>query len=91
MAELPAHSHRLWAITGTGSFGEVQGFQGSNGIAADGSGSAYRSTNGNSIQLVENTGTGAAHSHNADAVPDHTHTVTNVRPPFVALFFIMKV
>jgi hypothetical protein len=90
--DLPPHSHRLWCITGQGSFGETQGFQGNNGIAADGNASrGYLSTNYGGNQLVENTGTGQAHAHAADAVPDHTHTVSNVRPPFVALYFIMKV
>jgi hypothetical protein len=34
--------------------------------------------------------TGSGHTHTADAVADHTHTVATL-PPYYALFFIMKV
>jgi hypothetical protein len=36
------------------------------------------------------SGSGGTHTHTADAVADHTHTVATV-PPYRALFFIMKV
>lgn len=91
-AELPAHSHKLYTWE-SGSQGNAENFSSARGIAgnAEAGGYGYRQSTVYGNQLVENTGTGAAHSHNADPVPDHTHTVSNVQPPFVALYFIMKV
>lgn len=36
------------------------------------------------------SGGGVAHSHGADAVPDHTHTVSDARPPYYAVVWIVK-
>lgn len=37
------------------------------------------------------SGSGAPHSHTADEVPDHTHTLADTRPPYYALCYIIKV
>lgn len=44
----------------------------------------------NSNVLTSSVGSGNPHSHNAEPVPDHTHTVATL-PPYVALYYIMKV
>lgn len=94
-ADLPPHTHRLLTWE-TGSQGNAENFSTSNaqGLAGNAEGSAgqyaYRTQTQASRQLVENTGTGAGHTHAASAVADHTHTVDTI-PPFVALYFIMKV
>lgn len=94
ITDIPAHTHKLWALSGSGSYGEVQGFGNNNDnvIAGDGgSPKGYITTNFNGTQLVESTGGGGGHAHTADNVGDHTHTVENVLPPYYALFFIMRV
>lgn len=89
--ELPAHTHRLWTWE-SGSQGNAEPFNGARGIAgnSEGGGYAYRLNTVYGNQLTENTGTGTPHSHNASPVPDHTHTVATL-PPYVALYYIMKV
>jgi len=37
------------------------------------------------------SGSGTPHTHGADAVPDHTHTFNDARPPWYALCKIIKV
>jgi hypothetical protein len=41
--------------------------------------------------FTESSGSGTPHTHGADAVPDHQHTVSDVRPPYYAAAFIVKV
>lgn len=36
------------------------------------------------------SGSGAPHSHGADTVPDHTHSISDIRPPWYALAYIIK-
>ena len=78
--ELPPHTHQV-------------GYRGSNA-----------STQGADIDFVTDpsdgrldgyvnsgsAGSGNPHSHNTTAVPDHTHTVATA-PPYVALYYIMRV
>jgi len=40
---------------------------------------------------TSSSGSGVPHTHGADAVPDHTHDVSDVRPPYYAVLFIIKV
>jgi hypothetical protein len=42
------------------------------------------------IGLTSAAGSGSTHTHVADAVPDHTHSVATL-PPYRALFFIQRV
>lgn len=96
VAQLPAHHHRLFVFE-TGSASNVEAFSTANakGLGGDNDGSSYAyrerttATAGDN-QLVEDTGSGTGHTHLADAVADHTHSVATL-PPYVALFFIMRV
>lgn len=47
----------------------------------------------NSDVLTSATGGGLGHTHTIDPIPAHDHTLTNVenRPPYFALYFIIKV
>jgi hypothetical protein len=96
LAETPVHSHRLYVWEGGLNPDNAFAFNAApqaKALAGNDGGSgrtqAYRSTTTFGNKLVEDAGTGAAHSHNADTVPDHTHSVATL-PPFVALFFIMR-
>lgn len=83
--QLPAHSHRFWsgvAATGTTS-----------GKCPDwGAGAAYNSTITSGPyagqQIIENTGTGATHTHAISGNLAHTHSIP--LPPYYALYAIMK-
>jgi hypothetical protein len=48
---------------------------------------------GGSDVLTSETGGGAGHTHSIDPIPAHDHTLSNVdnRPPYYALYFIIKV
>lgn len=95
-AELPSHDHRLYVWeTGASSDANNFGTVDAKGIAGNTAGTfGYRSATtasaGNN-KLVENAGTAATgHTHTADDVADHTHSVT-VEPPYYATVFIVKV
>lgn len=91
ISDIPAHSHRIWGQA-SGGAGDTESFQNTvSAIAGNANGTkGWVTTNGGGQALVENTGGGGSHSHNASAVPDHTHSVT-ILPPFMALYYIMKV
>lgn len=80
--ELPAHSHLLGyrASNASTDNGNQMDF-----IRSYGAGDAYANT-----VVTNEVGSGNPHSHNASPVPDHTHTVATL-PPYVALYYIMKV
>lgn len=92
-AQLPAHRHRIWAYQGAGAVnadgfppGPADAIVGNNGAT-----NGYNDLGQDGHQLLEDTGSGATHTHTASLVSDHTHAVAVVEPPYVALFFIMKV
>lgn len=91
--QLPAHTHRLWVSNGTNS-DDQNAFSSASTIAVAGDNSsnrAYREANNATEKLIENTGAAAtAHTHVADAVPAHTHSV-DTRSPYMALYLIMKI
>jgi microcystin-dependent protein len=91
-AEMPAHSHRLWVWLGNTSNDQVDSIGGRDAhIAGEVNPTGgYAATNGDSDQLVEDTGSGDAHSHSVAA---HTHDIPTLdnRPPYYALYFIIKV
>lgn len=92
VAELPAHSHRFFAANYSGDT-NADGWGNANVRSIPGEDvgpHGYRSTSNLGDLIIENTGSGAAHSHNASPVPDHTHTVATL-PPYVALYYLMKV
>jgi hypothetical protein len=89
-AHLPPHGHTIYGQS-SGGAGDTESFAGGAAIAGNTDGSkAYINANGASTVLIGLTGDGDTHTHGASAVADHTHSVATV-PPYVALFFIMKV
>jgi microcystin-dependent protein len=90
--ELPAHSHRFFAANYSGDT-NADGWGNANVRSIPGEDVGphdYRSTSNLGDLVIENTGSGAAHSHNTSAVPDHTHSVSTLSP-YVALYYIMRV
>lgn len=98
MANLPADSPRLFVWeSGTNGPGQMEHFASggigpAQGVAgnADANTYAYRKTTVGGNNLIENLGSGTEHTHIADAVPDHNHTVV-VEPPYYSAVFIVKV
>lgn len=88
VANLPAHNHRLYVAATTSSNTASLALT-NTGVSGDVGNLSYRDTQGNGTKLVEDTGSGTAHTHVADALPTHTHTVATL-PPYYGLFFIMK-
>lgn len=82
IAQMPAHAHLMGS---RGSNASNQGNTQQDFIRSYGDPSATLNT-----ALSETVGGGATHTHVADAVADHTHTVTTL-PPYAGLFFIQKV
>lgn len=80
--EMPAHSHHLGyrASNASTDNGDQKDF-----IRSYGDSSAYAFT-----IVTETVGSGNPHSHNADAVPDHTHSVATL-PPYRAIYYLMRV
>jgi len=92
IAQLPSHRHTIWGFFGGSVNGNGFPPGSANGILGDnGSSMASHDVGAAGHILIENTGSGATHTHTASLVSDHTHTVAVVAPPYVALFFIMKV
>jgi microcystin-dependent protein len=93
-AQLPAHNHRIYAVENSSS-SNADGWQLTSAMGIPGEnvgGFAYRDANGAGTQLIEDTGSGATHTHTIDAAPDHSHiTTASTMPPYYALFYIMKV
>ena len=85
--EMPAHNHRVYCGSPTNING---GFD----ITASAN-LAYRDDVAGGVPLVEDTGGGDAHSHglSIDAASDHTHTLDSIStiPPYVGIYFIMRV
>lgn len=99
-AEMPAHNHRLWgdtsaAQTQTEGLGSTSATETVAGRTANVAQSFIENAGEDGQQLVEDAGSGAAHSHTVtvDAVADHTHTLGSIStlPPYKAVYFIMKV
>jgi len=90
-AQMPQHSHRVWAQD-SGGAGDTEALSSSNAAIAgntDG-GKAYRATNGTATtKLIEDTGGGQPHTHGMDSAGQHDHSVATV-PPYYALAFIIK-
>lgn len=99
VAELPAHTHRLWAnndSTSTGAHGLSSGVGRTvAGYSNSGGSEAYTTNTGTGAQAVESTGSGNGHTHSLSVASDgaHTHSLSSVSviPPYVGVYFIMKV
>lgn len=98
-AEMPAHSHKLWGDTSTATT-DTSGLGASDaesvaGRTANVSNSFIALAGDDSAPLVETVGGDGGHTHTVamDAVADHTHTLASVStvPPFVGVYFIMRV
>jgi hypothetical protein len=98
-ANIPAHNHDLWVWTDGGQ-GNAENFGTSSarGIAGNNESNhtyAYRNTTVFGQKLVKDYGAGVteAHDHSITPVPDHTHAIASIPtvPPFVALYYIMRV
>lgn len=95
---IPAHTHRLY-VWETGGQGNAESFTGGSakGLAGDndsGHTFAYRESTDGGNQLVEDAGGGGAgHTHTIGSDGGHTHTIATIdnRPPYFALYFIIKV
>ena len=92
VGQLPAHSHRIFAAnTSSSTAADGWGRTGTRGIPGeDIEPFDYRATSNSGDVLIENTGNGETHSHSISSSGTHTHTVSGVLPPFLALFYIMK-
>lgn len=86
-AQMPSHGHRAYMNdTSCGGSGKAL-------WALDNSPS-YKTSSGNSggQALIENTGGGQPHDHSISLTDGgHAHTVADVRPPYYALAYIIKV
>lgn len=91
ISQIPAHKHQLYVWNVAGSNSTLDGFAGGNvSIAGEiAGGGALTYVNGSNVELVGTEGGGQGHTHAADAVPDHTHTVATM-PPYYALAYIIK-
>jgi hypothetical protein len=99
--QIPEHTHALYVWNASGS-GQADGFgTASNntsviGQANGGVNNAYKTTNNAGTSLIEPTGgTGepSEHDHDISSQPAHDHGLSGVenRPPYVALYYIIKV
>lgn len=76
IAQMPAHTHSTDTVpSGGGSEWQFQAGPGYNVINGEETGS---------------TGGGEGHTHTISADGSHSHTVSDVRPPYYALCYIMK-
>jgi len=97
-AEMPVHNHRLWG-SGNGGVADATGLSSVTARTVAGWITGTDSYTDEDIigsqKWVEDTGSGDAHEHTVafDAVPDHTHTLASIAtvPPYVGVYFIMKV
>jgi microcystin-dependent protein len=94
VAQMPAHSHRVYACTGTTGSSEVVAFGATGDPAFIGDQNnlpkAYSNVNGAGRTIVEASGSGSTHVHGMQPDGAHTHTVTLV-PPYYVLTYIIKV
>lgn len=94
--QIPTHSHSLYCWL-TGSQGNAESFVGGSakGIAGNQESGTYGyiDTGAGGNQLVEDAGSGSeGHTHTITAEGNHTHTIDTIdnRPPYYALYFIIK-
>lgn len=96
-AEMPAHNHRIFAVeNSSNSNADGWGASGVRGIPGEDVGPfAYREDSNSGDQLIEDAGSGDAHTHSLTINSDgaHTHTLSgiSVLPPYRALYYIMRV
>lgn len=96
--QIPDHTHDLW-VQWTGGAGDTEPLSGSGsrGLAGNADGSfSYQSATGGGNDLMQIAGGGGpatGHDHAITADPGHTHTLSDIdnRPPYFALYFIIKV
>lgn len=95
--QMPQHSHSIWATPGSGSSPRsltltVVGVTGDGNGAA---GSSYISNTGSGNQIIADNGGGESHTHSASMVGSgsHQHAVptATIAPPWLGLYYIMKV
>jgi microcystin-dependent protein len=84
-AEGPAHTHVAATFTGSS---DDNGDPGQFIVTSPNQSNGTQSSPSFTTSI---SGSGAPHSHAADAIPDHTHAITDVRPPYYALAYIIKV
>ena len=92
VSQLPPHSHRVF-VPENSADSNADGWLrlGTRGIPGEDVGPfAYRSHSVPGDQLIENTGSGQAHSHGMESAGAHSHSVNTV-PPYFALAYIIKV
>lgn len=90
--EMPGHTHRLHVFL-NGANSTVDGVLDAGAAVAGeiGGSKGYITNDGAGSQVIESTGSSQSHSHGADVVPNHQHTVSDVRPPYYAAVYIVKV
>lgn len=97
-SQIPVHNHRLYTWEAGGGRDIVENFsedsaQGLAGNSQTGT-YAYRNTTAYGNKLVEDAGVGdEGHTHDIDAETDHVHSIPTLdnRPPYCALYYIIKV
>lgn len=96
-SQMPSHNHRLWAANTTSADIASLSAAITRGVAGDesGGGTAYLNYTGDNpstgSKLIENSGSGATHTHTLTSDGSHTHTVPVLDPANVALYYIMRV
>lgn len=89
--QIPAHSHSIYACSGSGSSENTLGL-GATNVAVVGDNltpRAYIDDTGSGNQIIEDSGGGdEGHDHTIEEQAAHTHTVDTL-PPYVALYYIM--
>jgi len=93
-AELPPHRHGLLGSSVGGvatplSGGGSDGISGHSGVGPY----AYQDTDSGGTELMEDVGNGDGHSHSISSDGAHTHSLGSIStiPPYVGVYFIMKV
>lgn len=83
-AELPSHSHAGATFAGSNADnGDPGQLIVTSSFEANGTMSSPSLTTGTA-------GSNAGHTHGANVVPDHLHAITDIRPPYYALAYIVK-
>ena len=91
--EIPAHHHNIFAANTSGDT-NADGWGNANarGISSeDVPPFDYREESNLGDQIISDTGGGTGHTHGID-IAAHTHTIADIdnRPPYYALYFIIK-
>lgn len=94
-SQIPPHRHSIWAANGTyDSNADGWDVSGVRGIPGENVGTFnWRELNNNSEPIISETGDGLEHTHSlTEDVTGHQHSVSipNTLPPYVGLFFIIK-